>query len=156
LANDDLLRPTLSDYRQVPAIYSSTGFFLSTFFGGPVGAAFYGLCNSQRLNRLWTDLVLFVALAAAAFAMLVLLQRGGQMDAFAELIGTDRRRTFEISLRALALVCFAAIYFMHRKFFRTAQVSGVKPLSGWVPGLAAVILGYFANLGFIDWILKHH
>lgn len=156
MANDDLLRPTLSDYRQVPAIYSSTGFFLATFFGGPVGAAFYGLCNSQRLNRLWTDLLPFVTLAVAAFGIVVLLQQGGQIEAFAGVIGADRRRTLEISLRALALLCFGAIYFMHRKFFRTAQVSGVKPLSAWVPGLAAVILGYLANLGFIDWILKHH
>jgi hypothetical protein len=156
LANDDLLRPTLSDYRQVPAIYSSTGFFVSTFFGGPVGAVFYGLCNSQRLHRLWSDFAPFLALAAVAFGVVVWLQQGGQMDALGELIGSDPRRTFEIVLRALALACFGAIYFMHRRFFRSARVSGVKPLSSWVPGIAAVLLGYFANQAFIDWILKHH
>lgn len=154
--NEDLLKPTLSEYRQVPALYGSTGFFLSSFFGGPVGAAFFGLCNSQRLNRLWKDLPVIVAIAAAAFFVVFLLQSGGTMASIADLIGTSPRRTLEITLRALSLAAFGGIYLMHRKFFRAARVSGMTPLSSWVPGIAAVLLGFWANTAFIDWFLAHH
>jgi hypothetical protein len=156
LSNDDLLRPTLSEYRRAPAIYSPTGFFLSTFFGGPVGTVVYGLCNSLRLGRLRTDLPIFLALAAAAFAVVFLFQQGGQMARIVELIGDSPGPSFEITLRVLALGCHFAIYLMHRRFFRAAQVSGLKPLPGWVPGVAALVLGNLANQGFINWILKHH
>ena len=154
--NDDLLRPTLSEYRQVPAIYSSTGFFLSSFFGGPVGAAFFGLCNSQRLGRLWHDLPVILASASGAFFVIFLLHSGGQMPRVAELIGADDRRALEITLRALALAVFGAIYLLHRKFFRAARVSGTEPLASWVPGIASVLLGFWANTAFINWILAHH
>jgi hypothetical protein len=156
LSNEDLFRPTLSDYRRVPSIYSSTGFFLSTFFGGPVSAALYGLFNSHRLSRLAVDLPVFVALAAAAFFVVFLFQQSGQMAWLADYFNDSRRATLEFVLRALALACYGAIYLMHRKFFRAAQVSGIKPRSSWVPGIAALLLGYLANRAFIDWILKHH
>jgi hypothetical protein len=156
LDRDDLLRPTLSGYRQVPALYSSTGFFLSSFFGGPVGAAFFALCNSQRLNRLWRDMPVIVAAASAAFFVIFLLQSGGQIPDIGQLIGAGARRTLELTLRALALAVFGAIYLMHRRFFRAARVTGVQPLSIWVPGIAAVLLGFWANTAFIGWILAHH
>jgi hypothetical protein len=156
LDNDDLLRPTLSDYRQAPALYSSTGFFLSSFFGGPVGAAFYGLCNSQRLNRLWQDMPVILPAAAAAFFVIFLLQSGGQVPGLADLLGGGARGALELVLRALALVVFGAIYLLHRKFFRSARVSGTKPLSSWIPGIAATLLGFWANKTFTDWILAHH
>jgi hypothetical protein len=156
LDNDDLLRPTLSDYRQAPALYSSTGFFLSSFFGGPVGAAVYGLCNSYRLNRLATDLPVIIALAAAAFFLALVFLNGGQMAGIADLLGAPPRRTVEVVLRAFALACFGAIYLMHRRFFRTARVTGNKSLPSWIPGIAAVVLGYFANQAFIDQFVPHH
>ena len=76
MRNDDLLRPTLSDYQRVPELYNSTGFFLSAFFGGPMGAAIYGGANSHRLNRLHTDLPLLVVVVAAGSA--VAGSRGGE------------------------------------------------------------------------------
>ena len=66
LSNDDLLRPTLSDYRKPPALYNSTGFFLSAFFGGPLGAAMYGTANCHRLGRLSRDLPVIVGITAVA------------------------------------------------------------------------------------------
>lgn len=156
MSNEDLLRPTLSEYRRPPAIYHSTGFFLSTFFGGPVATAVYGLCNSYRLGRLRIDLPVFIALAAAAYFLVLLFQRSGQMAGIMELVGDAPRPTIEFTLRVLALVCYFAIYLMHRKFFRAAQVSGVQPLSGWVPGLAAFVIGNVANQAFIGWLLQHH
>jgi hypothetical protein len=146
LSSEDLLRPTLSGYRQAPAIYSSTGFFLATFFGGPVGAAVYASFNSYRLGRWSADLPVYVALAAAPFFVVLLLFKNGDLA----------RGTVEVALRALALACFGAIYLMHRKFFRSARVAGVKPLSSWTPGILAVLLGYLANTAFILGILEHH
>lgn len=154
--NEDLLKPTLSDYRQVPALYGSTGFFLSSFFGGPVGAAFFALCNSQRLNRLWQDVPVVIALAAAAFLVIFLLQSGGTLSAIADLIGASSARALEITLRALSLGVFGGIYLMHRKFYRAARVSGVTPRPSWIPGIASVILGFWANTTFINWFLAHH
>jgi hypothetical protein len=156
LSNEDLLRPTLSEYRAPPAIYSSTGFFLSTFFGGPVGTVIYGLCNSHRLGRLRTDLPVFLALGAAAFFMVFLLQQGGQMAGIIDLVGDSPAASFDVTLRVFALGCHFAIYLMHRKFFRAAQVSGVDPLPGWIPGTIALVAGNIANQAFIRWILPHH
>jgi hypothetical protein len=156
LDKEELLRPTLSEYRQVPALYSSTGFFLASFFGGPVGAAFYGLCNSQRLNRLWHDMPVILAAASAAFVVIFLLHSNGQTPAIAELMGAAPRRALEITLRALALAVFGAIYLLHRKFYRAARVSGMKSVSSWVPGIASLLLGIWANSAFIRWILAHH
>lgn len=154
--NEELLRPTLTDYRQAPALYSSTGFFLSSFFGGPVGAAFYGLCNSQRLHRLWRDAPVIAAVACAAFFLIFLLHSGGQLSALGELLGTEPRRTLEIALRALALAVFGGIYAIHRRFFRAARVSGTEAPSSWVPGIAALLLGIWSNITFVRWILAHH
>ncbi|MND03926.1 hypothetical protein D3C83_239760 [compost metagenome] len=59
-------------------------------------------------------------------------------------------------MRALGLAAFGAIYLMHRRFFRSARVSGAREISGWVPGIAAIAAGYVANGAFVSWILKHH
>lgn len=154
--DNDLLRPTLSGYRQAPALYSSTGFFVSSFFGGPVGAAIFGACNSWRLGRLRSDLPLLVAVAAAAFLAVLLMRDAGWVDAVAAFLGAPQRRACELLLRGFAIACFGAIYFMHRAFFRAARVSGMKSPSSWGPGIAALVLGILANMAFIRWILQHH
>jgi len=156
LSNQDLLRPTLSDYTRPPALYHMTGFALSSFFGGPVGAVIYALFNTARLSRLRQDGAVIFALCAAA--MLVMLQavRGGGLDALAEVAGLSQQRTGQLLLRGLGLGCFGAIYFLHRKFFRAARISGVKPLPSWPLGLAAVVCGWLANAAVLSWILKHH
>ena len=59
-------------------------------------------------------------------------------------------------MRALGLASYGTIYLMHRRFFRSARVSGAKAVSGWVPGIAAVVAGYAANAAFLTWLLKHH
>jgi hypothetical protein len=156
LSNEDLLRPTLSEYSQPPAIYSSTGFFLSAFFGGPLGVAIYGACNSKRLGRLAADLPMLLALVVGVYFLVHVFARGGQIDSLAQLMGGSLQWTTQLTLRAFALACYGAIYLRHRRFFRAAQVSGVKPLSGWVPGIAAVVLGYLANHAFIQAFVEHH
>jgi hypothetical protein len=156
LSNEDLLRPTLSEYRQPPAIYSSTGFFMSAFFGGPLGVAIYGACNSRRLGRLAVDLPVILALVVGVYFLAYVFVRGGQIASLAEIMAGSPEWTTELTLRAFALACYGAIYLRHRRFFRAARVSGVKPLTSWVPGIAAVVLGYLANHAFIQAFVEHH
>jgi hypothetical protein len=156
LADDDLLRPTLSGLRHVPALYSSTGFFVSSFFGGPLAAGVYGAFNSYRLNRLAGDLPVHVALVAGAYFLALVFQNGGQMAAIGDLMGSRPARTVEIVLRSFGLLTCFAIWLLHRRFFRTAQVTGTKSLSGWLPGLIAFGAGFGANQAFFAWIMGHH
>src|SRR6478672_6229260 len=79
LSNGDLLRPTLSDYRKPPALYHPTGFFVSAFFGGPVGAGVYAGANAWRLGRLWRDLPVILCIVAGAFLVMLELQRAGAL-----------------------------------------------------------------------------
>jgi len=155
LSNEDLLRPTLSDFRTPPSLYNSTGFFLSAFFGGPVGAAVYAAANSFRLGRSSRDLPVIVAITAAAFLLLVELHRTGTLADLSAYLGGPLSRNMEIFLRAFGIACFGAIHFMHRGFFRAARVSGVRPRSGWLPGIAAIIAGIATNIAFTAWI-QHH
>lgn len=154
--NEDLLRPTLSEFRKVPALYTSTGFFLSSFFGGPAGATIYGVANSHRLGRLAQDLPVILGVCAAAFFVPIALDDEGLMRPFAQFLDVSLQRAWEIALRALALGCFGAIYLMHRKFFRAARVAAVKPLPSWGVGITAVVVGIIASRAFIYWVLKHH
>jgi hypothetical protein len=154
LDNEDLLKPTLSGYRQPPAIYNSTGFFLAAFFGGPVGAAVYGSANAWRLGRLARDLPVIVVIAAAAFLGMLELDRLGALDRLMSALG-GRNRQFGVVLRGFGIACFGAIYFLHRGYFRAARVSGVAPRPGWGPGIAAVLAGMAANVAFASWILQH-
>jgi len=156
LSNDDLLRPTLSDYTRPPALYHSTGFALAGFFGGPVGAAVYSLANTTRLSRLKQDAPVVVILTVLALLIPMLLVRFGLFDALADLAGMTPRRTGEVLLRGLGLAVFGAIYLLHRRFFRSARVSGLKALPSWPVGIAAVLSGWAANAALLVWILKHH
>jgi hypothetical protein len=156
LSNQDLLRPTLSDYTRSPALYHTTGFALAAFFGGPVGAAVYSLANTTRLSRLKQDAPIVVILTALALLIPMMLVRSGQFDALADFAGMTPRGTGEILLRGLGLAIFGAIYLLHRRFFRSARVSGVKALPSWPVGIAAVLSGWAANAALLVWILKHH
>lgn len=156
MSNDDLLQPTLSEYRKPPALYHSTGFFLSAFFGGPMGAAIYASANAWRLGRLKGDLPLIVAIVAGAFLVGLEANKWGLLTSLSEWLGGSDRRNLSVVLRALGLACFGAIYLLHRRFYRAARVSGVEPLSGWVPGVIAVLVGFGVNVAFAGWIAEHH
>ncbi len=154
MADEDLLRPTLGGIRQTPALYSSTGFFLSAFFGGPLGAGVYGAINSHRLGRLRQDLPVLLALVASCFWLVALASAEGWLAGLVDLLNDREQRAMQFALRAAGLVCFAAFYALHRQYYRAGQVSGVEPLSGWIPGLVALVAGVLANMAFIDWLLK--
>jgi hypothetical protein len=154
--DNHLLRPTLSDYRKPPALYHSTGFFLSAFFGGPVGAGAYAGANAWRLGRLSRDLPVILCMVAAAFLAILELHRMGALDTLAGWLGGSPTRNLGLIVRAFGLATFGAIYFLHRGFYRAARVSGMKPLPGWVPAIVAVSLGLSTNFAFSAWFVAHH
>jgi hypothetical protein len=155
LRNEDLLLPTLSDRQSTPALYGSTGFFLSAFFGGPLGAVIYGGCNSHRLQRLQKDAPVLLLIVAAAYLLPYVLYQQGWLQQLVAMAG-GATRNYGIILRALGLLTFGAIYLMHRDFFRASRVGGSAGLPGWRPGIAAVLMGIWANAAFVQWLLKHH
>ena len=156
MADEDLLRPTLSGTGEARALYNSTGFFVSAFFGGPMGAGVYGLANSHRLGRLRQDLPVVVVLVAGCYWLLMIATRQGWLEALTGLLDDRSTNAIQLLLRGLALACFGAIYFMHREFYRAARVAGVESTSGWVPGIVAVILGLAANSAYLYWFQRHH
>lgn len=155
MGNDDLLRPTLSDYRKPPSLYNSTGYFLSAFFGGPLGAGVYAAANSWRLERLQRDLPVIVAVVAAAFLLLIESYKLGWVRELGGFLDMSPARALGIVVRAVGLLCFGAFYLMHRTYFRAAQVSGVTPIAGWKPGIAAVLAGWAANIALAA-LIEHH
>lgn len=156
MSNEDLLRPTLSETQSAPKLYNSTGFFLSAFFGGPAGAAIYGAANSHRLNRLAKDVPALLLIVAATYLLPYVLYQQGWLQQIVALAGGRETRNYGLILRALGLLSFGAIYLLHRPFFRAANVAGSADLPGWVPGIAAILLGFFINGTFVHWLLKHH
>jgi hypothetical protein len=156
LSNDDLLRPTLSANEAVPSLYHPTGLFLSSFFGGPLGAAIYGIANSLRLKRLSRELPLLLVFAAAGFGLCLALDRSGLLGYLSNLMGGRQLRNYEIFLRALGLMVFGAIYLMHRRFLRAATATGTGFIAGWLPGFVAVVVGAVGNMAFFRWLLAHH
>lgn len=156
MSNDDLLQPTLSDTQPVPALYNTTGFFLSAFFGGPVGAVLYGGANSHRLGRLAKDIPVLLLIVAVAYAIPYVLHQLGWLQQLLALAGGRAARNCELLLRALGLLSYGVIYLMHRHFFRAAGVAGNRALPGWAPGIAAVLFGFWVNAVFVQWLLEHH
>ena len=158
MSNDDLLRPTLTEYRQAPALYDSTGFVLSAFFGGPVGAALYALANITRLSRLSRTTPVVITYGAVALRAGVCWFAGRPSRGTGRFVGMTTATHLRAPLRALGLGCFGAIYFVHRRFFRSARVSGVRGAAELspVPALPRWCSGLGGKCTLCCRILKHH
>ena len=152
MADEDLLQPSLSGTRNAPALYNSSGFFLVAFFAGPAAAGVYGVANSHRLGRLRQDLPVILALVAASFLFLMMAHGNGWLSGLASWLGDRQSRAVQLAVRAVGLACFGAIYLMHRQQYRAARISCVDPLPGWIPGIAAVVVGLLANSAFDSWL----
>lgn len=150
---EDLLRPTLTGGKDTPALYSSQGFFLSAFFGGPVGAVTYGIANSYRLGRLKEEVFVLLSIGASGLLLFWGLHEAGILAELSDLLGGRERRNLQILMRVVGLLAFGAIYLMHRRFYRAASVSGTEELSGWIPGILSAVVGGLASGAFLRLIL---
>ena len=140
----ELLTPSLTADARVPqAIFSAGTGFLASFLGGPVSGAVVALVNSQRLRRLRTDW----PIGLLALALCVLL-RLSVIDHFWDwldnLLGKGSVR-FVYKLVGMAF--FGAIYALHRPYYRSMSLLGLKTPNGIVLGIVAIALGVGVQFG---------
>lgn len=138
-SRDELLRPSLSDTTIAKAPYSVQTTFLTSFFGGPLGAIAITAINSVRLQRLLRDLAP-LALALIAYVAFMLALAGTEWGiAFrARLDGLVGERSVSYLHRLLGLVLFGLGYALHRKEQRSADLMGLDRPNGWIAGLACI------------------
>ena len=134
----ELLRPSLAADARVPqAIYSAGTGFLSSFFGGPVAGALIALANSQRLRRLHIDWP--IALLAPAINVLIRLSVVDHFwDWLDRLLGKGSVR-YVADLVGLAF--FGLIYALHKPYYRSMSLLGLKAPNGLLPGIIAIAVG---------------
>ena len=140
----ELLTPSLTADARVPrAIYSARTGFLASFLGGPVAAGVVALVNAQRLRRLRTDWP--VGLLALA---LCVLMRLSVMDHFWDwldnLLGKGSAR---FVYQLMGMTFFGAIYALHRPYYRSMSLLGLKTPNGIVLGIVAIALGVGVQIG---------
>lgn len=109
--------------------------YLASFFGGPVAGAIVALANASRLKRLRRDWFLLPTALLVEILYLLWLRRDGA----GWIEGMDLSPT--VPWRLLGLLFFAAIYFLHRRYYRSMEVLGIKAASGWVVGILALVAG---------------
>jgi hypothetical protein len=147
LDQDDLLRPSLSGTKApAAAIYSATTGYVSAIFGGPVAAAVIALINSWRLRRLSKDWLLAPVAVVLLYVMLWWEYQQGGNQWLTEHLGSSG----PAALRSVvSLLFFCGIYLLHYRSYRSMQLLGLKAPSGWVPGIIAVIIGFFVTYAFV-------
>jgi hypothetical protein len=141
---EDLLQPTLGHRDSAStSIYSARVGYLTSFLGGPIAGSIVALANARRLKRLSTDWPLaLLAIAMTAGPMWWWLHGGARW------VGTDEAgRVQSVAFRALGLAFFALLYRLHRQYYRNMTLFGLTPPSGWIIGIASVILGTAINIG---------
>ena len=137
---NELLQPSLgSETSAATSIYSTTTGYLAAFFGGPIGGAIIALTNSWRLKRLGQDWPLGVVAIALAGGMVWWEQRAGGLVWLTSHFGSGGPR---FAVRVVGLAMFAAMYLIHRRYYRNMELLNIKPPSGWIIGIGAIIGGF--------------
>lgn len=139
MPENDLLRPSLAagDATRV-SIYSTTTGFMAAYFGGPLGAASIALLNSHRIGRLAKDWPFALLALLAVPIYFHWLQLGGGQQWLTATIGAWSTPYF---YRLLGVLFFGLAYGLHRSQYRNMALIGLKPTPGWIPGLAAIVVG---------------
>ena len=134
----ELLRPSLTaDARAPEAIYSAGTGFLASFLGGPVAGAMIALLNSHRLRRLGVDWP--IALLAIGLSVGVRLSVVNHFwDWLDGLLGKGSVRYVA---KLIGLAFFGMIYALHKPFYRSMSLFGLRAPNGLGIGIAAIGLG---------------
>lgn len=117
--------------------------FLTSFFGGPAAAVAIIAVGSQRLRRLtrdwpWLLLMLVVTLTLVGWVRSSQVAAGFR-DWLSQAAGASGAT---LLYRALALLCFAAGYWMHGKAHRNSDLLGLKRPNGWLVGICCGLAGF--------------
>lgn len=138
IQDSELLRPSLTPGRRSPmAIYSAQVGFLASFFGGPIAGAVVALLNSHRLGRLSADWPVAPAALAlsAGLHWTLALHAWGWLD---RLLGGDSSLYL---LRLAGIAFFGLLFILHRPYYRSMSLLGLKASRGLGAGLAAIASG---------------
>ena len=145
IQDSELLRPSLTaDVDSPQPVYSVRTGFLSSFFGGPVAGATIALLNSQRLRRLKMDW----PIAVLALGSSALLQWSVIRHWWRWLDGALGDSSSGYVYQLLSLAFSGVVYAIHRPYYRSMMLLGLKAPNGTVVGLAAIAFGIAVQFGF--------
>ena len=135
--NEELLSPSLrADTPPAASIYSVRTGFLATFFGGPIAGAVVALVNARRLGRLGRDWPIAL-LGFAATTVLAWASSPGEGWLNRQL-GDSGHLLWQL----LGFSFYGVVYAVHRTYYRSMAIVGIKPPNGLRLGLGAAILGF--------------
>ena len=147
---NELLQPSLGgEASAATSIYSTTTGYMAAFFGGPLGGAAIALTNSWRLRRLGKDWPLAVVAIVLTGGMAWWEQRMGGLTWLRSNFGSSGER---FAVRLVGLAMFGVIYLIHRRYYRSMEMMGITPPSGWVPGVAAILGGVIVMSVLGEWL----
>ena len=144
IPDSDLLKPSLSPERDVPAaIYSVQAVFFTSFFGGPVASALITLVNAHRLHRLARDW----PLALIAFTLMVVLRWAVSRHALSWLDHILAGRTESVLNGIAGLAFFGLGYALHAPYYRSQSLLDLPAPNGLMVGLLCVLVAIGFEVG---------
>jgi hypothetical protein len=144
IQDSELLRPSLTaDIGSPRPIYSLRTGFLSSFIGGPVSGAAVALVNSYRLRRLSRDW----PVAALALAICALMQWSIALHWWGWLDQSLGEASGQYVFKLLGLAFSGVVYAIHRPYYRSMSLLGLKSPDGTLVGIAAIVCGIALQFG---------
>lgn len=141
---DDLLQPRLRSTTAHRAPYSPTATFLTSFFGGAVGAALVGALNGGRLGKPRWELALAFCFALAGLTFMFQLGRWLGTDSVPEWLPQNRNARY---LNNAVGAAFAGVFWLlHRAERKAFQLSSAEPPKAWPMVLSVLGLSVALNL----------
>jgi hypothetical protein len=153
---ENLLKPELAVEDSGQSIYSSRALFFTAFIGGPLSLIFLAAKNSRILNRLKTDITIYIAaiIGFIVFLYLVIVVPEGAEGL--KWLGEYRRENhvFKYGPRFLALVFWSITCALHRPYHKAMSVMGLEPLRPWGAAILCTTIGAIIQMGVLLGILR--
>lgn len=144
--DSDLLRPSLSSARDIPApVYSVRAAFITSFFGGPVAAVLITLLNARRLRRLSRDWPIVLA----APAILITLRWAMSRHALGWVESILGQNTETLLMEISGMVLFGIGYALHAPYHRSQSFLGLPTPNGLLAGCLCILAAAVAEAGLI-------
>jgi len=153
---ENLLKPELAVEDSAQSIYSSRALFFTAFFGGPLALIFLAAKNSKMLNRLQTDIMIYIGAIIGFIVFLYFVIVVPENAEGLKWLGEYRRANpvFKYGPRALALVFWSIVYALHRPYHKAMTVMGLEPLRPWGQAILCSIIGAIIQMGILLGILS--
>jgi len=153
---ENLLKPELAVEDAGRSIYSSKALFFTAFIGGPIALIILAAMNSRILNRLKSDIMIYIG---AIIGLIVFLHFAIVVPENAEglkWLGEYRRANpvFKYGPRALALVLWSITSALHRPYQKAMTVMGPEPLRPWGAAILCTATGAIIQMGILLGILR--